>query len=283
MTATTESRDTPFLNGGAVPSIISYPMAASITLYEGALAMQDANGRAAVAANGVNKFAIGRVRATATCGSTAGAVNVEIDRSVAQFANSATTGLITIADIGRRCYVVDDQTVSRIDGGGTRCVAGIVEGVDTNGVWVRFAPGSFDSNGIDEHGLAGADLSAKQYYCVKKDTNGAFVLAALGAIGGVGILMNAPASGEVAIVRRCGPAYVVTAGTIAKGAPFTSDANGKAVAIVLGKTDTSDAGAAADPLIGSMTLGDMKETTGIADTATPCFVSPRGVSPTTGA
>ena len=283
MTALATSRDTPVLAGGACPSIIAYPMAASITLYEGAMAMQDVNGRAAVAANGVNKFAIGKVRGTKTCSSVAGSTTVEIDRSTARFANSATTGLITIADIGRRCYVVDDQTVSRIDGGGTRCVAGIVEGVDADGVWVRFLGAPVDSNGIDEHGLAGADLSAKQYFIVKKDTNGDFVLAVLGALSGCGVLMNAPASGEVAIVRKFGAAYVVTAGTIAKGAPFTSDAAGKAVAIVLAKVDTSDGGAAADPVIGSNVMGDMKTTTGIADTATPCFVSPRGLSATTGA
>jgi hypothetical protein len=33
---------------------------------------------------------------------------------------------------------VDDQTVAKTDGSTTRSVAGIVRGVDTDGVWVEF-------------------------------------------------------------------------------------------------------------------------------------------------
>lgn len=55
-----------------------------------------------------------------------------------QYANSAAADLITFADIGALAFVVDDQTVAKTNGGGTRSPAGVIEEVDAFGVWVRF-------------------------------------------------------------------------------------------------------------------------------------------------
>ena len=52
-------------------------------------------------------------------------------------ANSAAADLIAQADVGKLCHVVDDQTVAKTDGTGTRSRAGIVARVETAGVWVR--------------------------------------------------------------------------------------------------------------------------------------------------
>jgi hypothetical protein len=46
--------------------------------------------------------------------------------------------LIVQADIGKACFILDDQTVAKTDGGATRSRAGIVEGIEGSGVWVRF-------------------------------------------------------------------------------------------------------------------------------------------------
>lgn len=54
-----------------------------------------------------------------------------------RFANDGS-GSVTIADFGLPCYAVDDQTVARTDGTGTRSKAGIVAMLDTQGVWVSF-------------------------------------------------------------------------------------------------------------------------------------------------
>ena len=43
-----------------------------------------------------------------------------------------------VTDIGAKCWIVDDQTVAKTNGTGTRSPAGIIEDVDANGVWVRF-------------------------------------------------------------------------------------------------------------------------------------------------
>ena len=45
---------------------------------------------------------------------------------------------ITLADIGKDCFIVDDQTVAKTDGAGTRSRAGRVFDVDADGVWVDF-------------------------------------------------------------------------------------------------------------------------------------------------
>lgn len=39
-------------------------------------------------------------------------------------------------NLGNLCYIVDDQTVAKTDGGGTRSPAGQIFGVDADGVWV---------------------------------------------------------------------------------------------------------------------------------------------------
>lgn len=54
------------------------------------------------------------------------------------FANSTGGDLIGAADWGATVYAVDDQTVSKTNGGGTRLAAGICRGVDADGVWVQF-------------------------------------------------------------------------------------------------------------------------------------------------
>ena len=76
---------------------------------------------------------------------------------------------------------------------------------------------------------AGADLSAKQYFFVKIDTDGDVVLAGDGQ-NAIGILQNAPASGEAASVAISGVSKIVigTTGTLDSGSVISSDADGKA-------------------------------------------------------
>ena len=76
---------------------------------------------------------------------------------------------------------------------------------------------------------AASDLSAKQYFAVKMtSTAGAADLA--GAGEGDGILINTPASGELADVVLLGGAKVKLGGTVTRGQFGKSDAAGKLVA-----------------------------------------------------
>lgn len=59
--------------------------------------------------------------------------------TIGAFENSASSDLIAEDDIGKRCYLVDDETVALTDGSTTRSDAGLVFDVDTNGrVTVQF-------------------------------------------------------------------------------------------------------------------------------------------------
>jgi len=54
------------------------------------------------------------------------------------FANSAAADAIAADDVGKDCYIVDDNTVALTDGTGTRSRAGKIYEVDSEGVWVNF-------------------------------------------------------------------------------------------------------------------------------------------------
>lgn len=54
-----------------------------------------------------------------------------------RFENSAAGDAISDADAGEECFLVDDETVAKTDGGGTRSRAGLIRGVDASGVWVQ--------------------------------------------------------------------------------------------------------------------------------------------------
>ena len=80
-------------------------------------------------------------RADETVDNTGGAngdKSIKVRRGVFRFANSAAADLIARTEIGKPCYVVDDQTVAKTNNAGARPVAGTVFGVDAQGVWVEF-------------------------------------------------------------------------------------------------------------------------------------------------
>lgn len=94
------------------------------------------------------------------------------------------------------------------------------------------------------------DLSAKQFYIVQQDANGDIEVAEGATDLLVGVLQNAPASGEMATYRFIGTTKVIAGGTIAVGDWVTTDSAGKAVAtttdgdVVIGKA--LDAAVASD-------------------------------------
>ncbi|OWV30185.1 hypothetical protein [Halomonas campaniensis] len=69
---------------------------------------------------------------------------VEVSRGNFRFSNSAGADEITLADIGKACFIVDDQTVAKTNGTDTRSPAGLVDDVDEYGVWVNIDP----TNGV---------------------------------------------------------------------------------------------------------------------------------------
>jgi hypothetical protein len=86
--------------------------------------------------------------------------------------------------------------------------------------------------------VAGADLSAKQYTFVKVNSSGEAIAAAAATDIPIGVLQNAPTSGQEAEVLIVGGTKIVAGAAIADGAQIGTTSAGKAAALVAG-TDTT--------------------------------------------
>lgn len=126
---------------------------------------------------------------------------------------------------------------------------------------------------------AAADLTTKQFFAVKVDSNGKAALAAAGEFA-IGVLQNNPAINQVASIQFSGTTKAVAGGTIAAGAMVTVDANGKFVTATGGRTNTSDAGVAADALLGSNVFG-IALTAAVANDIFSVAIVRAGAVPTT--
>ena len=102
-----------------------------VTIHQGALLMLDGS-EVIPAKTATGKTVVGFATAPAK-----GGEKVNIERGVIDFDNSTSSDAITVAEIGKDCYVVDDQTVAKTDGSKTRSVAGKVSDVSDGRVWVK--------------------------------------------------------------------------------------------------------------------------------------------------
>jgi hypothetical protein len=108
---------------------------------------------------------------------------------------------------------------------------------------------------FERSAVAGEDMTAKQFYIVQLDATGKIEVAEGATDLVVGVLQNAPYTGEQATYRFAGTTKVISAGTIAIGAMVTTDGSGgKAVTtttegdVVIGRY-VGTAAAAADDII----------------------------------
>lgn len=115
-----------------------FDMAASVIARAGGIAVLDASGnvKPGVAATGLICAGMFTEMIDNSAGAAA-ARQAEVASGVFRFGNSAAGDAITKAEIGDTCYIVDDQTVAKTDGTGTRSAAGKIVDVDSVGVWVR--------------------------------------------------------------------------------------------------------------------------------------------------
>jgi hypothetical protein len=137
MTALAVARNTKERTG----DICDFPVKASTKCYQGGLAVLNA-GYAAPGTTATGLKAVGRFEDEADNSSGAdGAIRARIKRGTFKYANSAAGDAIAQADVGADCYIVDDQTVAKTDGTGTRSRAGIIIAVESDGVWVQIGLG----------------------------------------------------------------------------------------------------------------------------------------------
>ena len=130
MAALTTSRDTREKRG----EVFDFDVKANTTIHQGSLVVLDA-GYAAPGAAAAGLIAVGRAEESAAR-LTAAPLKIRVRRGIFGFAN-APGSLITQADVGKDCYVIDDQTVGRA--GSSR--AGIITAIDGGTVWVQIGLG----------------------------------------------------------------------------------------------------------------------------------------------
>lgn len=135
MAALTKDRDTRRRDGvRRTPGV-----AANAVIHAGGIVVRNSGGFAAPAGAALGLYALGIAQEPVNnTGGANGAKSIEVDAGTFLVANSAGADEVTAADTGTTCYLVDDQTVAKTDGGGTRSPAGKVFDVVAGGVWVTF-------------------------------------------------------------------------------------------------------------------------------------------------
>lgn len=117
--------------------LYSLPVAAGAVIHAGAMVVIDA-GYAKPGAAGTGLIAAGRAEeAVDNTGGQNGDKVCRVRRGCFRWRNSASDP-ITQADVGRTCYVEDDETVAKTDSIGTLSAAGTIREIDGDGdgVWV---------------------------------------------------------------------------------------------------------------------------------------------------
>jgi hypothetical protein len=241
MGALTADRNTPEREG----VLLNKGVAAAVKCRAGGIAVLDASGNIKPAVTATGLLCVGRFEETVdnTAGD-AGDVTATAKRGVFRYANSADADAITVAEIGDVCYLVDDQTVAKTSGSATRSVAGLIEDVDSDGVWVRMG---FDSYVSPASGLLAAnnlsDLGTKATARTNLGGGADKVVLPMGAVSLVGadatvLRIVAPVAGDIKAIR-----------SVTNGALTTGDATltGKigSTAITTGVITIAQAGSAA--------------------------------------
>lgn len=139
MAALTSSRG-EFAKYGAhaLPDVGEGPLAASVTIYKGAILVRNAAGFLKPGTGVAGEIAVGVACEDVVNAGAAGDKRTAFERGVFPFANSSAGDAIADPlDCEKVVYIVDDQTVAKTDGSGTRSAAGKVERIEGGKVFVR--------------------------------------------------------------------------------------------------------------------------------------------------
>ena len=134
MSALTEARDTREIAAGGVHYTREFTVATGSTVYAGAITAVNSSGKAIPATSSGAITVVGRAENTATGGE---AVKT---RSGMFLYNPVSSGAISVTDLNKKCYVVDDHTVT-LTSGTSAVVAGVVRDVVSGGVVTEIGNG----------------------------------------------------------------------------------------------------------------------------------------------
>ena len=131
--ALSSDRNTPYKD----IELLGVLVAGATKIYTGALVCANASGYAVPGAVATTLTYLGRSEQYVDNTGADGAKTVLVRRKKAfKWANhGADPG--TQASLLKTVYIVDDQTVAATSGTGTRSAAGVMVGLDTDGVWVE--------------------------------------------------------------------------------------------------------------------------------------------------
>lgn len=131
--ATTGERNTQFRAG----MIFAHALATATVINKGAMVVLNAGGYAKAGLTDASVVSVGIAQETVdnTDGAD-GERSVEAKTGTHLLANATAGDAITRVDVGNDCYILDDETVAKTDGGATRSVAGRVRAVEGSNVWV---------------------------------------------------------------------------------------------------------------------------------------------------
>jgi hypothetical protein len=118
----------------------NFPCAAGVRIWLGAMVAVDNTGLLRPARETATDKVVGiaKIRAD-NLGGLASAISCEIETDwVVAMVNSGGGDAITLADVGKDCFAVDDQTVALTSNTNVRPRAGKIWNVTEAGVWVRF-------------------------------------------------------------------------------------------------------------------------------------------------
>lgn len=120
--------------------LFSYPVLTNVKIYQGAIVVLTSAGFAKPGVTGTGLVTVGIARESVdSTGIASGTLTVEVEEMIAGCASAGGGDLITFDDIGKFCWLVDDQTVGLTDGTGTRSRAGIISSVEGSLVFVKFS------------------------------------------------------------------------------------------------------------------------------------------------
>jgi hypothetical protein len=141
MAALTATRDTD-RKVSAHDQKREYKIAANVRIFAGSLVVINSVGKAAPGTTATtHRVCAGRaIKEYNNTGGAADAMTVEVEEGVFKWANLGADAVVA-ADVGADCFIADDQTVAKTNGTSTRSRAGIVMGVDSDGVWVQCGAG----------------------------------------------------------------------------------------------------------------------------------------------
>jgi len=133
MAALDRERKTQKLSDHTVVDLLVFPVKGGVKGFLGAIAVLNA-GFAAPATAGTGLIAVGVFEYTVdnTTGKD-GDAQARIRQGTFPFFNSGSADLIAQVDVGKDCFLVDDQTVAKTDGGGARSRAGKIMGLRDDG------------------------------------------------------------------------------------------------------------------------------------------------------